>query len=801
MKPSRIRILISLTLLLASAVQLPAQEAQATIVRINYARHTTYEKQEADGNEVIVLNGNVSIRIEKGKRILDIEAATVRYDRKTSMLFAQGDVVLTSSGTAGRQDATAGTMLLNTDTLEGIFDNARIVRYGENDTSIPSGSTLVASAKLLGTGPSATMAFKRATITFCDDDNPHWKISAGKAWMLPGGEFAFLNALLYVGPVPLLYLPAFYYPKDELIFNPVIGIDARRGYFVQTTTYLWGRKSLSAYTGGTGQEDGSFNFGRPSTLKEQVREGIVLHNLDEDYGGQTKDYLKLAGDYYSRLGGMLGLDGNFTPAQDSFIPAVSGFLDIAFSNTVFYYAEEGTFSRYGISANGISRHQDGSSFLGLALPFRYGGSLNVSGKKGLDYTLSLPVYSDPYVLVDYGSRNEYMNWIEFLTRSSSNEISDEMKATDEDGRVVSGFSWDARASYGFPGLARPGGIPVSQAKIDLASSVLFKSWKRTDAEFTDQPLAWRIYSPQRQLFYPSLVTPVRLSASAGGSLFKYPRPDQGSDGEEQDGKAETAGPVEKDGSAPARAGEGEENHTAAFFTPDDLPLLGDILVPALAEFKGFEYSLDYSLQPHFVRQDSYNAAQLFTEDTTFDRTKVFSSYYELDVPLQIQNRFSYRSSFLSLTNTLAFVPHYQKHPDLSGYTDESSRDSVLNADYGSNKFDITDGNTVSFRPFTYDSILSDTGLDWTNNVKILRTKYAGDAKNPDWDYLTVDLTDDKSVVENTLAGYVAARESDRTSQKFTASLSLPPRFGERDFMIDLTFPHGSHGTQTPTQTS
>ena len=36
--------------------------------------------------------------------------------------------------------------------------------------------------------------------------------------LLPGGEFAFLNALLYVGPVPVMYFPAFYYPKDA--FHP-----------------------------------------------------------------------------------------------------------------------------------------------------------------------------------------------------------------------------------------------------------------------------------------------------------------------------------------------------------------------------------------------------------------------------------------------------------------------------------------------------------------------------------------------------------------------------------------------------
>ncbi|MBQ9538519.1 MAG: LPS-assembly protein LptD, partial [Treponema sp.] len=450
---------ISIVILCLSLFPSVADEGKATVVTIKHARHTEYEKNEASGNEIIVLTGNVSMSVEKGMTKLYIDASTIRYDRKTCMLFAQGDVVLKAEGTgsnkdaaAGNQDATADSMLLNTDTLEGIFDNSRVVRYGGDDDSIPGGSTLVASSSIMGTGASGSMAFKHATISFCDDDNPHWKIRASKAWMLPGGEFAFLNALLYVGPVPLLYLPAFYYPKDELIFNPVMGFDARRGYFVQTTTYLWGRKPLSAY--GSGTNDGSFNFGRPSRLKEQEREGIVLHNLDADYDGQTKDYLKLTADYYTRLGGMVGLDGNYTGPSDSLIPSVSVFFDLGFSNTVFYERGRNAFSRYGPSEEGWQTYRDSSSFLTLALPFRYAGKLSASSSwRGLDYSLSFPVYSDPYFLVDYGSRNEYMDWINFMTRSSKDEITDPMKATDEDSRTVSSFSWDARASYSFPDLS------------------------------------------------------------------------------------------------------------------------------------------------------------------------------------------------------------------------------------------------------------------------------------------------------------------------------------------------------------
>ncbi len=761
---------------------------------INYARHTDYEKNEASGNEIIVLTGNVSMSVEKGTTRIDIEASTVRYDRKTSMLFAQSDVVLKTAGSGGQQDATADSMLLNTDTLEGIFDNSRIVRYGDDDTSIPTGSTLVASSRIMGTGPSGTIAFKKATISFCDDENPHWKIKASKAWMLPGGEFAFLNALLYVGPVPLLYLPAFYYPKDELIFNPVAGYDARRGYFVQTTTYLWGRKPLSAY--GSDSDDGSFSFGRPSKLKEQVREGIILHNLDTDYNGETRDYLKLSADYYSRLGGMVGLDGNYTGPSDSLIPSVTGFFDLGFSNTVFYDANADVFSRYGRSAEGVKRFKDSASFLGIHTPFRYAGNLSANGNgNGLDYSLSLPLYSDPYFLTDYGSRREYMDWINFLTRSSFDEVSDKMKATDEDSRTVSNFSWDANASYSFPSLVSLANPYLSNIGLRLSSSANFNSWKRTDDLFKDQAAAWKLYSPERKIFYPSLLTPIRLSLSMGGSLYSYPNspaetggsPD---DGDNETGDEEVSGPPEEDGTPAGASGSG-----STLFTVDDLPSLDDIQLPQLAAFNGFQYNLGYSLSPSYVNQRSYSATLLFPDDTDFDWSKTYSTYYEMGAPVVFTNRLSYRDSFFSVTNDLSFDPHFQKHPDLDGYTSQASKNSVLNADYGAKRFDIDDSNIVSLRPFVYNGVLFDSGLDWKSNVKLLRTEFVGDATNPDWDYLPAKA-DDESITVHTLSGYVVARESEKTSQKFTSSVSLAPRAGERDFMVDLTFPHVECGFST-----
>lgn len=747
-----------------------AQDSNTTVVKIDYARHTDYEKDPDTGNEIIVLTGNVAMTVTKGESVTEISATMVRYDRKTSMLFAQGDVfVKQSGGSGGRQEAKANTLLFNTDTLEGIFDNSRIVRYGQEDSSIPSGSTLVASSKLMGSNSSGTMAFRHATITFCDDENPHWKIRASKAWMLPGGEFAFVNALLYVGHIPLLYLPAFYYPKDELVFNPVVGYDSRRGYFVQTTTYLLGRKPLSAYDTETSKNDGSFSFGKPSTLKEQRREGIVLHNLDKDYKGATDNYLKLTADYYTNLGGMVGIDGSFTPKDSIFLKNVKGFFDLGYSNTVFFRNE--VFSIYGKGEDGYYKYHDRSNFLGNDLPFRYAGNFEIEGTSPFNYSVSMPVYSDPYFLIDYGGRQEYMDWVNFLT-SSGEKVTDVQKNIDDDERKVTSFNWDAKLSYSLP-------IPevinpfLTTASVDFSSSVLFDSWKRTDKEFASMPSAWQTYSPERELFYPSLVTPVRLSAKVGGTFFSYSQimpEDDGTATEERKAKKE----------------EGKRN---GVFSVEDLPELNSPSVPSLTKFEGFKYSLDWSVTPHYVTQNTYNTSTSFKENAEFDWDEKYSSYKEVETPIKLTSNSSYGGKFLSMTNSIQFDPYYQTHPELDGYTSESSKKSVRKADYEARKMDIEEANLVSFRPFVYDPIFRETGLDWSSTVKLLRTKFIGDADNPDWDYLTAEADDDKSITENLLKGYLAARESEKLSQKLTLSSSLPPREGEYDAALSLLFPH------------
>lgn len=183
---------------------------EITTITIENAQKTEYRKSEETGNESIFLDGNVELSVTKGGVNTKINADIVSYDRVTKMLYADGNVHLVSTGSsAGDENVTASSLVMNTSTLEGVFDGGRVIQTKSDAINLPSGSTLVVFSDMFGKSESNVLAFRNASMTFCDDDEPHWKINASRMWLLSGGEFAFLNALLFVGQVPVLYLPAF----------------------------------------------------------------------------------------------------------------------------------------------------------------------------------------------------------------------------------------------------------------------------------------------------------------------------------------------------------------------------------------------------------------------------------------------------------------------------------------------------------------------------------------------------------------------------------------------------------------
>lgn len=798
---------------------LPAQEIQVTTITINNARQTSYAKSKESGNDTIILEGSVELEVKKDSTTSKIKADRITYDRETEMLYAEGNVeITTSSSSSGEETTTADSLLLNTSTLEGVFDGGRVVQTQSDSLNLPSGSTLIVFSKMFGKTSNNTIAFKNSSLTFCDEEDPHWKINSTRTWLLPGGEFAFFNALLYVGNIPVLYLPAFYYPKDELIFNPVFSYRKREGYSIQTTTYIWGRKPLdtSSTSSSSSSSDSSstasdalaglYNFVKPSSLKDQVREGLVLHNLDSDYTGKTDEYAKIMADWYSNLGIMVGFDSNFAPS-DTYLTNLKIKADIGLSNTVFLDSSTYTYSPFSSAGN---MYKDEAHFLGLTTPFRYSADLELTLSKPFSLKLSLPIYSDPFYSYDFKTnRSETMDWISYFLENTSSSDSDETVTITE----VTSFVWQltASASPTIPDILKP---YINSLSLSLNSYVNIASKSATTSSMTYKGSVpsdnWASYSPTRKFYYPSLITPASASVSMSGTLFSWPassktstsekvsyaitlnKPDELKSEKELEKEAEAQEDTvsqqkntenDEDGDE-----EADDEEAFDFYLPEidyspELSTISDL----------FTYKLTYSASANLVTQMSYSDANLSQADD-FEWANIRSSMYTLKTPVSLTSTMNYGGSFLSIVNGISYSPVYQKHPYISsdstiGYT-ESAADTLILADYNAEKQDILNTNSITFKPFVNLGIFKDSSIAWSSTIKLYRRNFTGDADNPQWENLGIDWTDDECVTVNSLTGVISAKEfNDKIAQTLTLTAIMPPLQKQYKANLAFTFPY------------
>lgn len=847
-----------------------------SVISIEQAQKSEYKKDPVNGGECILLSGDVRVSVSHGNSKTTITADSINYNRSTDMIYAEGNVALEQEdGSEGGEKISATSLLFNTSTLEGVFDDGRVVQTSSDALNLPSGSTLIVASDVFGRDSGGTIAFRSGALTFCDDENPHWRILASRIWLLPGGEFAFFNALLFVGRVPLLYLPAFYYPKDELLFNPAFGYKQREGYYINTTTYLYGRKPADAVSTASlhGSSDGSsdaaknridlYSFMNSGTLKKQRREGLVLHNLDEDFTGNTTSHFKIMGDYYANLGAMAGFDGVFRPSDYVTELEMNG--EFGFSNTIFrtissQASKSGTPDKIFVSRSENGKQvSDHSNFLGNRLPFRYQGKLKMVVAKPFALTLSLPLYSDPYFDSDFNKRAETMDWIDYFMTSSEKSSSASSSTTDSEQAEISSFTWSLNGSRSFK-LPEPINPYLSNFSVSsIGSSIVFSSKANeklldTTVNFQDSAIKselekikaselassgkdseWALYSPERKFYYPSQITPLKTTLKFSGTLIQYPA--KNSRKTRVRSKLKLAEPEElavepdeKKESNPDKKKDGSENDESSAAEPllpsEYLPVLS---VPAFAKksINDVTYSLGYTLTPDFNSQFSYSAANLATP-SDFDWNKIQSTYFQVRTPFNLTSRLGVKDEFFLLTNTLQFDGLFQKHPHLmklddekknGGYS-EASMNSIRLSDYSARRFDFTETNSVSFKPFYYTEHFSETSLTWNTTIKMLRLKYRTansymenisgvlDATsmtalkttlsdyynrravyNPEWEYLTTDLDDEDCVTSHNMNLLLSASEFDKKlKQELSLTTTLPPQVDEYTGALKLTFP-------------
>ncbi|MDR1747605.1 MAG: hypothetical protein LBR47_00925 [Spirochaetaceae bacterium] len=772
-----------------------------TTVVIEQARKTENRKDPETGNDTIYLSGDVILSVDDGKNKVSIFAEEIVFDRKREMVFAEGlDRMERISSDNSKEVLRGGSLLFNISSMEGIFQGGTIIQDDSPLSGSSSDTSVIVSSELFGRDRSGTVSFKKGILTFCEDPEPHWKIRASRIWLLPGNEFAFLNAVLFVGEIPVFYMPFFYYPKDEMIFNPVFGYRDREGYFVQTTYYFIGRKPEEKV-----DEESLLSLTSSGPAREQRREGLFLRNLEETLQSRPKNTLKLMADLYSNLGGMIGILGDFSPEKT--VRKISFEFDIGLSRTLF--PDSDVYVPYDSSG---TMYWNSSSPFGIDLPFRFKADFNLDiAIDKLNLAIALPLWSDPFFYSDFLSeRKETMDWLSYLTEGQKNE-EEQLPAAS----TISSFAWKINGSFR-PQIQLTAPWLSTTEITNFSSSITFSS-RIVSGRYMSPELITD--SPDRQFFFPSKVIPLSTDFQLAGTIFQYPKKTaavavnslQGWDifappditGETSVPDQRDAVGTEEDALSPeepvpeeAASPEAEEIVPENPYSLYEEELLAKLSppVPSVPDLLGLVYNLKYTIKPSFASEMTYLSQNWNTVDD-IEWDDYANSYYKISLPITMDSSFQWRGSFLSLNNSLQLNTVWAEHPTITeDYYSASVIKQMIANDYAARQTLMTLSNVFSFKPFILTDYFKPVAVNWNWKTKLFSTSFTGTADDPSWELLEPEWNED--TVESHTLSAVAGATILGYDQTFSLTTNLPPRVESYTGNIGLRFFFGSFTMNT-----
>ncbi|QMU99577.1 LPS-assembly protein LptD [Borrelia sp. A-FGy1] len=391
----------------------------------------TYELTK---DENIIFKGNVSLVIEdvKDSKKHNIKGDKIIFNRKTKKLFASGNVDY--------------ELDLNSDEKLYFYGNELFVDFDSQNFLLKNGiiqkkihknlinHVVSFGGKILKKLDNDTNILEKAFITTSKVPDPYYSIRASKIWVLPSGDFGVINAVFYMGEVPILYIPFFFKPGDSLFFNPSLEYSLRKGFTLFNTVYLFGKKTFN-------NEDASFldfdfNSIYNSNKNSYIRNGYLTYFFSKDAISKVnKDYVKLIFDIYSSLGFYLGLDFDVSATLDIF-KTFEGNFGLGFTRNLYKNSITGNYRPFkdeniDYSIFNFDNLNKGDIF-GFEVPFRYlfrtKSEFLISDAL---FSMVFEHYSDPYVMIDFKNRLENSTLLFFLgSRKKALEKQDMIKTFD-----------------------------------------------------------------------------------------------------------------------------------------------------------------------------------------------------------------------------------------------------------------------------------------------------------------------------------------------------------------------------------
>ncbi|MDR3139892.1 MAG: LPS-assembly protein LptD [Treponema sp.] len=698
----------------------PAGEEESSdkkVITIESAKSTEYFTLETVDEEYARLQGDVIVSLKDGDAVHRIKAWEILYNRTRNLLTASGgveyiktenDTIETFKGDRITVDLDDWSSIL----LEGLSERG----MSDEDTVYRFAGTLISR-----TDEEVTVLTK-AEITNAKNEEALWSLRASKIWLLPGSDFAILNAILKVGEVPVLYIPYFYYPADEIVFHPVMGYRSREGNFLQTTTYILGRPQT------TDTAESSFTkiLGNSPDM-EKKREGIFLRSTGRKSQDLNDVRLSLFMDFYANLGAYIGTE--LALPKKGIFGASNLSAGIGFTRDVHLLNNSYTpFAKY----DGTSDWNTGWLFA-YEVPFRFRllttGSL--SGTYGT-FNWSLPFYSDPYVNQDFLDRVESMDLMSMLMDWGKEEEEDETANT-----ALGSYEWRLSGSLN-PSVNSLAPYITSLSVSSITSTVAFRTRNSTRQANT--------VSPDRLFFFPDKITLYSINTSVAGTPFTIGEaktaaaPETAPEGKQEDPLKDIGvprspwGTAEKKGDAPQNAKDPDQMVPPPLSQRFDIPLGG-----------GPRFSIDYRLNPSSASEMQFRSTQQNwpeVEDIDWGELSSILTMVRSDGSIGFnlnQSGGSLYTASMQFSGTGSWQDYVYLNEEAEEYTDASGapdsqkiNDARLrnyNADYFTTSYSFS--STV--KPLYQSTVWGNSSLQYTLKGLLAKSVFKGTGEDPSWD--------------------------------------------------------------------
>ena len=226
------------------------------------------------------------LKLLPGEPII-VDGDKVEYFEEDGRIVAEGNVSISYGDAVLRCDKIE----VNTITREAICDgNVRVdktegvitsdkIRY---DFEKEEGEIIGAQVKaypFFGTAEETVKAegnqfiLRNGYITTCDHDNPHYHLKAKEIQVFPGEKVIAKNVVVYIGTVPVLWIPYYYQPEIDV---------KAKVQFIPGATSDWGYFLLSAwraYVNGDSRGDILLDY----RSKKGFAEGVNFYYHAKDF--------------------------------------------------------------------------------------------------------------------------------------------------------------------------------------------------------------------------------------------------------------------------------------------------------------------------------------------------------------------------------------------------------------------------------------------------------------------------------------------------------------------------------------